>query len=683
MKVFPRKGFFLLVLSMTLVFISTLFSSTTLAASNRLSGDDRFRTAVAISQEGWEDGAKNVVVARGDLFPDALAGTPLAAAKDAPILLTFQDELPSSSLKEIQRLQPENVYILGGPAAIDKEVESSIKNATKSIKNVIRISGNDRYDTSVKIAKELGMTKKQVIIATGENFPDALSVASYAAQHSYPIVLTKPDELPSVVDKYLKDVKGLEKVYVIGGEAAISNDTIKNISKAERIAGNSRYDTSLKIVRTLFNTNETIYVSTGKNFADALTGSVLAGKNNTGILLVDEDNFKNQQISKLIRENFIQNYVILGGEAAVPVSVEKRFANLFEQNQVELGSLQFFIEDANTNKKLDNVKITAAINDKTFHETEILSSGEYKITLPEGEYQLTFNKSGYVTETFNITVKKEQTTYLPVIQLTSQSKTGSSTVMGTIIDGLTQEPIEQANIVVRKGYNALSGNVVKSTFTDKEGAFSLTLPAGAYTLEVIKNGYVPYRYYVVSKAGQTISNQNGTLLPNGADGKVRMVLSWGSEPKDLDIHVTGLTANNQKFHVYWDQPEYKQNNNLLASLDSPDAREGLGPEVLTIHEPTKGKYKISVYNYSYRLHNNSSSLTHSEAKVDVYVGNQLTSTYYVPQQQQGKIWDVIQLENGKVTENHSIHDGNTVSPQTNLQLNIQSSQKVKEPLENE
>lgn len=662
---------------MIIVMISSLFVKNVNAESSRLEGAGRYETAVAISQEGWKEGAESVVLARGDIFPDALAGAPFAASKNAPILLTYQDKLPGSTKAELKRLNPKYIYVLGGDQAIKKEVIEELKTLNQNIK-IERISGSTRYETATNIARKLGMTKEQVIIATGENFPDALSIAPYAAEYAYPIVLTESDKLPKTVSKYFNDVKGLKKVYVIGGKQAISESAIKGLPHTERIAGNTRYDTSIEILKKLYNTNDSIYVSTGKNFADALTGSVLAGKNKTGILLVDVNNFKEKAISNIIRTNFIQDYVILGGEVAVPTSVEKNLNKLFAQNKIEFGTIQFYVYDANTNEKIDKVNIIATVNGKTFRDVKTLNTGEYQLTLPEGEYDLTISKSGYVTETFyNVTVSKSQVAYLPPIQL---AKSGTGKITGTIIDASTQEPVELADIQIRNGYNALEGKAVKSISTDSEGQFTITLPAGVYTFELTKDGYIPYRYFVVSKAGKTITNQNGYLLSTSSIGQASIVLSWGNEPKDLDLHLTGLTSNNQKFHVFWDQPEYK-NNNLIASLDSSDAREGFGPELLTIHEPLKGKYQLSVYNYSYRLHNNSSALTHSDAKVDVYIGNSLHDTYYVPRHQTGKIWDVIQIDNGKIVVNNTIHDGKTIRTQSNLQFNIQSIQKEKDPIE--
>src|SRR5690606_2671706 len=94
--------------------------------TNRLAGDDRYRTAVAISQEGWKS-ADTVVLATGADFPDALAGGPLAYQQNAPILLTRPASLFEATEKEIVRLKAKKVIILGSTTAVSKAVEKKLK----------------------------------------------------------------------------------------------------------------------------------------------------------------------------------------------------------------------------------------------------------------------------------------------------------------------------------------------------------------------------------------------------------------------------------------------------------------------------------------------------------------------------------------------------------------------------
>ncbi|MFP3339117.1 cell wall-binding repeat-containing protein, partial [Micrococcus sp. SIMBA_131] len=92
----------------------------------RLSGKDRYETAIEISNEGWEQ-ADTVVITRGDGFADALAGAPLAYKYDAPILLTENHSMDREVQKEIKRLGASKAIVLGGSGAVSNYVAYQLK----------------------------------------------------------------------------------------------------------------------------------------------------------------------------------------------------------------------------------------------------------------------------------------------------------------------------------------------------------------------------------------------------------------------------------------------------------------------------------------------------------------------------------------------------------------------------
>lgn len=187
---------------------------------NRIKGDNRFATAAAISSAGWES-SDTVILARGDDYADALAGVPLAYALDAPILLTRNGELTAETEAEIERLGATEVILLGGTLAISEEIANSLQGNNLS---VTRLSGESRYDTAAEIARFLAPEgADQIAVASGLDFPDALSIASYAAQAGIPIVLTKDNQLPEVTSEVINEL-GVVETYVLGGTLAISDD---------------------------------------------------------------------------------------------------------------------------------------------------------------------------------------------------------------------------------------------------------------------------------------------------------------------------------------------------------------------------------------------------------------------------------------------------------------------------
>ncbi|MBM7618427.1 putative cell wall-binding protein [Bacillus tianshenii] len=278
----------------------------------RISGPDRFETAIEISKQGW-DKAETVILARSEDFPDALAGAPLAYKLNAPILLTKQSSLNEKTKARIIELGAKKVIILGGKSAVSDNVESSLKKAGVAI--VDRIGGATRYETARLIAEELGGNPEKAIVAYGKNFPDALAIAPYAAKNGYPILLTDTSSLNSSTAKAIAESK-IGKAIVVGGTAAVSDKTFSQLPNGSiRIRGANRYATSVEIINQLNMPTDIIYNATGQNFADALTGSVLAAKKNSSILLIDDQ--VRPEITNLIRSKKLDTFHVLGGRGAV------------------------------------------------------------------------------------------------------------------------------------------------------------------------------------------------------------------------------------------------------------------------------------------------------------------------------------------------------------------------------
>ncbi|WP_422123853.1 cell wall-binding repeat-containing protein [Planococcus sp. X10-3] len=272
---------------------------------DRVSGDTRYKTAIAISKEGWQT-SNTVVLATGAEFPDALAGVPYAHQLEAPILLTRTDRLNAETKAEISRLGAEKVIILGGTAAVSAAVETELKNSGVTVE---RIDGKTRYETAALIAERID--SDEAVIVQGLNFPDVLAISPYSAKNNIPILMTRTDRVPAETTAALK---GKSKTYVIGGTAAVSNEVMSKLPDPTRYGGKTRFDTAKEIVNKLPMGNEEAYVATGLQFPDALTGGVLAAKNNGPILLVRNDRIPEQTNSLLKDYN---SFTVFGGTAAV------------------------------------------------------------------------------------------------------------------------------------------------------------------------------------------------------------------------------------------------------------------------------------------------------------------------------------------------------------------------------
>ena len=312
---------------------------------DRLKGDLRYDTAIEISQDGWEDGAlegEQVVVAQGDDFADALAGVPLAKAMDSPILLVpsgASDDNPYvvNVKEEMDRLGAESAVILGGSNAVSEDTEKKLngENSLNDDKN--RLSDDTRVGTAVEIADWLVdngfATGEEAIVANGYNFPDALSVASPAAQNNLPILLTKAEELSEGTADALnglgeKEVS-VKSTYAIGGEKVVSENVLNALPETTVLKGSDRYRTNDAIIDEFGVESDHLYVATGEEYADALSGAVLAADNDSTVVLVQEKAPKAlEKTLNTIEELNPEEITVFGGTVAVSDNIVDQLEDL-------------------------------------------------------------------------------------------------------------------------------------------------------------------------------------------------------------------------------------------------------------------------------------------------------------------------------------------------------------------
>jgi putative cell wall-binding protein len=189
----------------------------------RLGGTDRYETSVKIADQLKVTIGTPIVLAYGENYPDALSVSSIAAEMQYPILLVQKDGLSDAVKNEIAAIKPSKVYIIGGEGVIIATVESQVTQITSLDKTkIIRIAGEDRYATSLAVAKYFDLSGQSVCVATGNNFPDALAGSVYAANHNAPIILAD-GSLSDQILNYLK-VKKLTGASIFGGEAVVSKD---------------------------------------------------------------------------------------------------------------------------------------------------------------------------------------------------------------------------------------------------------------------------------------------------------------------------------------------------------------------------------------------------------------------------------------------------------------------------
>ena len=321
----------------------------------RLAGATRYETAVKIAEayvaEVQSDASRAAVdtviltSGRDAHFGYALPTPALARLHEAPVLLTEPDALPSAVTTFLTQPEITTVYIVGDTSVVSAAVESDI--AAISGLTVSRIANVDTaYAAAVSVAELVGWrpgSPGQVrgkgataLLATGENFADALAAGPLAYRGEHPILLTRQAELPADVSAFLSD-SGTEHVIILGGDAAVSA-TVENGVKAlditvERWKGATRFGTAIDIAEALmgFDTPQECFDSSGNlglaygwRSPDAIVSGPLLGEQCAPLLLTERDALPTSVGDFLESDDFVRGdasgklrFTVFGGQAAV------------------------------------------------------------------------------------------------------------------------------------------------------------------------------------------------------------------------------------------------------------------------------------------------------------------------------------------------------------------------------
>ncbi|BDR63656.1 cell wall-binding repeat-containing protein [Clostridium tetani] len=194
----------------------------------RLSGEDRYGTCNSIVKEfGVKEGTP-VVIVNGLNFADALSVSAPASIKGYPVLLSGNGALPEYAKSIIKTAKPSEVFIIGGEGALSKNIEDEVKKIYSSLK-ITRLSGKDRYETSLKVNKYFD-NNETVIMASGINYPDALSGSALAGKLNASLLLINDGSLNNQI-KFINKEKTKE-VILLGGEGVLSKKVENSIKKS-------------------------------------------------------------------------------------------------------------------------------------------------------------------------------------------------------------------------------------------------------------------------------------------------------------------------------------------------------------------------------------------------------------------------------------------------------------------
>lgn len=290
----------------------------------RLAGADRYRTAAQVSARFFAPGVPVAYVASGLGYPDALSAGPAAESRGAPVLFTRQDSLPGATVAELERLRPGRIVVVGGTVAVADSVVTQLRGLTDG--TVTRVAGGNRYTTSVRVSQDAFPGGADIVwVATGADWPDALSAGAAAAVQDGPVLLTQPDSLPSAVRAELVRLAP-DRILVAGGGLAVSEavlQDLRTIATTERVSGANRYATSVAISQRVFGTSRPgVNIATGLAFPDALAAVPTTATTRGPVLLTRPDSLPGAVATDLRRLTPRTAY-LLGGRASMTIDVDR------------------------------------------------------------------------------------------------------------------------------------------------------------------------------------------------------------------------------------------------------------------------------------------------------------------------------------------------------------------------
>lgn len=242
------------------------------------------------------------------------------------------------------------------------------------------------------------------------------------------------------------------------------------------------------------------------------------------------------------------------------------------------------------------------------------------------DYTLTITAPGYITYTEAAVAGYRD-------RVLDREILGPNQVHGEVVNSQNGQPITGASVSFSR-----SGAVELQATTGADGFFNIPdAPDGVFDLVITQPGFVEYRQTGVNITGGSFSLDPIALAETPAPGTIRIVLSWGAEPSDLDAHLTGPDGAGNRFHLY-----YSNRDTGGATLDHDDT-SSYGPETVTINMAHNGQYRYSIHNYSNQSESGAAEIAASPTRVQLYGDAGLVRSYTAPAGGQGNTWRVFEL----------------------------------------
>ena len=402
------------------------------------------------------------------------------------------------------------------------------------------------------------------------------------------------------------------------------------------------------------------------DFSASIGGAVNGTGNfpSLGLFCLDVNAYMYGEISAL-QTGVVGDWLDIGytwefwGKNSSPLKKNWHYENLLKVNEctaTKKGIIKGMVAEAeNRSNAIEGATVTVYdkgnLNEITSQKTD--PNGNYEIKLNEGDYVVIITAEGYLSFECDVKVVDGEEQYIQTFLLIDEENYGIYGVAeGMIKNAVTGNNISDVKLSFRKGWNKQDGEIVFTTKTDFNGKYQVDLPVGNYTVFMEKAGYISNTFNIIVLP-VSVMHQNASLVPSEdtlPEGDLRMVLTWGSTPSDLDSHLVGPTAEGDDyFHIYYGDQSYYHDSEKYADLDLDDT-SSYGPETTTIYKKSEtGLYSFYVHDFSNGEDQNSTEMSSSGAIVEVYIDGKFYAGYPVPTGKKGTYWHVFDYDPEKNT----------------------------------
>ena len=292
---------------------------------------------------------------------------------------------------------------------------------------------------------------------------------------------------------------------------------------------------------------------------------------------------------------------------------------------------------------LSGVNVTAtAGSDAHSSTTDSNGNFSFKDLLPN-TYKLKIEKDSYTAVEAEVSPSKGETVFIGQVNMVPSGDGSIYNFNGELINAINGVEISNALIEIHSGYQSPNGALVQEFYTDGDGEYNTTLETGYYTLVVKKSGYITRETNVLIWDDNV--TQGLTLSPVlAASEEMRITLTWGEKPSDLDAHLAVMNGADRSEHIYFSN---KQNVDNSIVLDRDDA-QSYGPETITVSSVDSNLvYKFYVHEYASDIFSAGQEVSRSSATVTVDTKSN-SYVFNVPNGN-GTAWKVFEISNGMVT----------------------------------